>query len=115
MVAKTTHKTTRTTKTRSTKAKVPEQPRIVETAIPDSYAPITMWGYFGYEVLFKIPIFGWIICICFALMADNHNVRNFARAQFCLLIIYLALFCVMAATGILGMIFDATGDFFHAW
>ena len=24
--------------------------------IPDEYKPISMWGYFGYEILFSIPI-----------------------------------------------------------
>ena len=24
--------------------------------IPDEYTPISMWGYFGYEILFSIPI-----------------------------------------------------------
>ncbi len=110
-----TKPTRKTTKTKTARTKTVSEPRIIETAIPDSYAPITMWGYFGYEVLFKIPLIGWIICICFAFMADNHNVRNFARAQFCLLIIYVAVFCVFAATGMLGALFEATGQFFHAW
>lgn len=26
--------------------------------IPESYTPISMWGYFGYEILFSIPIIG---------------------------------------------------------
>lgn len=56
-------------------------------AIPKEYKPITMWGYFGYEILFSIPLIGWIILIIKAITSKNKNVKNFARSYFCLLII----------------------------
>ena len=31
------------------------------------YTPIGMWGYFGYEILFAIPVIGWLCLIIFAL------------------------------------------------
>lgn len=107
---------TKTTKTKSTKtsAKRPASaaaraPRIVETVIPEEYTPIGMWGYFGYEFLFMIPVVGWIICIAFAFMAHNHNLRNFARSQFCWLIIYIVIVCVLAGLGALTTMFKAFG------
>ena len=30
------------------------------------YTPISMWGYFGYNILFGLPIIGFIILIVFA-------------------------------------------------
>ncbi len=69
--------------------------------IPEGYEPISMWGYFGYEVLFQIPIIGWIFVIIFAISADNHNLRNFARAQFCLWIIWIVFFMVSAVSGLM--------------
>lgn len=69
--------------------------------IPEEYRPISMWGYFGYEILFSIPIIGWIIVIIFALTASNHNLKNFARSQFCLWIIWLVLLLVGSFSGIL--------------
>lgn len=33
--------------------------------IPESYKPISMWGYFGYEILFSIPVIGLILLIVF--------------------------------------------------
>ena len=33
--------------------------------IPDEYKPISMWGYFGYEILFSIPIIGFIFILVF--------------------------------------------------
>ena len=74
--------------------------------IPAEYTPISMWGYFGYEILFSIPVIGWIIVIVFAISASNQNLKNFARSQFCLLIIALLLFCIFAATGLLATMID---------
>lgn len=52
------------------------------------YNPITMWGYFGYEILFSIPLVGLIFLIVFSLGGtQNINLRNFARSYFCFLII----------------------------
>lgn len=97
----TTAKSAKTTKTK-TVAATTRAPR--EVSIPEDYEPIGMWGYFGYQFLFAIPLIGWILCISFALMAHNHNLRNFARSQFCFLIIYIILFCVLAFCGILGTV-----------
>ena len=72
-----------------------------ESRIPDSYRPISMWGYFGYEILFMIPLIGWILVIIFALTADNINLKNFARSQFCLLIINVVLWLILCFTGFL--------------
>lgn len=69
--------------------------------IPMQYQPISMWGYFGYEILFAIPIIGWIILLIFALGGtSNINVRNFARSYFCLLIIIVILFVIIAGVGV---------------
>lgn len=35
--------------------------------IPYEYKPISMWGYFGYQILFAIPCIGWILLLVFAL------------------------------------------------
>lgn len=68
------------------------------TNIPSEYRPISMWGYFGYEILFMIPVVGWIILVVFALGGtSNVNVKNFARSYFCLLIILLVLFLIIMA------------------
>lgn len=48
--------------------------------IPSEYTPISMWGYFGYQILFSIPVIGWIFIIVFALTAPNQNLKNFARS-----------------------------------
>lgn len=80
----------------------PVQPTYTQPAapvtpdIPEEYKPISMWGYFGYELLFSIPCVGFIILLVFAFGGNkNINVRNFARSYFCYMIIIaiaLALF-----------------------
>lgn len=48
--------------------------------IPEEYKPISMWGYFGYEILFSLPIIGIILLIVFSLGGTkNINLKNFAR------------------------------------
>ena len=59
--------------------------------------PISMWGYFGYEILFSLPFIGWIILIVNAVSAKNVNLRNFARSYFCFLIVLAAIFVMSSA------------------
>ena len=63
------------------------------------YTPITMWGYFGYQILFSIPIVGFICVLIFAFSAHNINLRNFARSYFCFLIIVLVILGIVIASG----------------
>ena len=79
-------------------------------SIPPEYAPISMWGYFGYEILFSIPCIGIIFLIVFALSAKNVNLKNFARSYFCFIIIGLlvlgVVFAIASATGTLGALVE---------
>lgn len=60
--------------------------------IPEEYKPITMWGYFGYELLFSIPLVGFILILVFSFGGtQNKNVRNFSRSYFCFIIVQLVL------------------------
>ena len=66
--------------------------------LPDEYKPISMWGYFGYEILFSIPIVGFIVLIVMSINAKNQNVKNFARSYFCFTIILLILLVILLVT-----------------
>ena len=55
--------------------------------IPSEYKPLSMWAYFGYEILFSIPVLGFFYLVDKALHAKNINLKNFARSYFCLIII----------------------------
>ena len=64
----------------------------VISQIPEEYKPISMWGYFGYNILFSLPIIGLIVLIIFSLGGTrNVNLKNYARSFFCYLIIILIL------------------------
>ena len=65
--------------------------------VPEEYKPISMWGYFGYEILFAIPLIGFILILVFSFGgAKNKNLRNFARSYFCGLIIALIATTIFA-------------------
>ena len=68
--------------------------------VPSEYKPISMWGYFGYELLFGIPVIGFIILLVFAFGGTgNINVKNFARSKFCYVILLFVIFVVLTAIG----------------
>lgn len=70
--------------------------------IPDEYKPISMWGYFGYQILFSLPCIGFILLLVFALGGtQNKNLKNFARSYFCFLILLLIIaFIIISVAGI---------------
>ena len=75
--------------------------------LPDEIRPISMWGYFGYQILFAIPLVGFVLLIVFALGGTrNVNVRNFARSYFCVLIISIILVIIMIVTGTWTLLLD---------
>ena len=84
---------------------VNNQPTVVSVKINNyepnmDYTPISMWGYFGYGIVFILPFIGWIIALLFALgMTNNINLRNYARSQFCILIL-LFIFVLMFGSSI---------------
>lgn len=60
------------------------------------YTPIGMWGYFLYNILFNLPIVGWILIILFSLgLGRNVNIRNFARSWFCMYILIIVGFILV--------------------
>ena len=62
------------------------------TNLPEEYRSISMWGYFGYQILFSIPCVGFIALLIFAFGGTkNVNLKNFARSYFCFTIILVVL------------------------
>ncbi|MBO7187434.1 MAG: hypothetical protein J6V68_03460 [Clostridia bacterium] len=80
----------------------------IQTQTSDRYEHISAWGYFGYQILFAIPIVGTIFLIVFALCAHNLNLRSFARSYFCqyLIIGVILLFLVAVGGSLLSGILD---------
>ena len=76
----------------------------VNNVIPPEYTPLSAWAYYGYKLLFMIPIVGFICLIVFSCSSDNINRRNFARSYWCDLVIGLIIFVVaLVVTSIIGV------------
>lgn len=65
----------------------------------EQYRPLGPWAYFGYTILFSIPVVGFIMLIIYSFNDTNINRRNFARSFWCSLILSIAVFAVLLATG----------------
>ena len=61
--------------------------------------PISAWGYVGYNILWAIPVLGWLLWLGAALFAKNQNKKNYARSYFCVFLLVL-LVAVVAAVGV---------------
>lgn len=79
-------------------AAAPQQPvreRIVTNVIPEENRPLSPWAYFGLQLLFAIPIVGFVFLIVFSCNGSNINRRNFARSYWCSLVIAAIVFFVV--------------------
>lgn len=79
------------------------QSSITENNLPPEFKPISAWGYVGYNILFAIPIIGFIFLIVYACGGtQNKNLKNYARSFFCVMLISIILSIIFV---ILGLIF----------
>lgn len=74
---------------------------------PERFRPLSPWAYFGYTILFSIPVVGFVLLIVFSLSDKNINRRSFARSYFCALVIMLIFMLILALTGTLAGVPDA--------
>ena len=47
---------------------------------PEQYRPLSPWAYFGYSLLFSIPVIGLIFLLIYSFDDSRINHRNFARS-----------------------------------
>lgn len=78
--------------------------------LPEQYRPLGAWTYFWLQVLFTIPIVGFIFLIIFSINGSNINRRNFARSYWCV----LAIVAVLAVT-LIAIYATAIGAFMAAY
>ena len=63
--------------------------------LPKELKPLSMWDYFGYSILYAIPIIGLVILLINAFASDkNINLRNYSRSYFAGFII-VAIFVIL--------------------
>lgn len=70
-----------------------------EHNLPAQYRPLSPWAYFGYQLLFSIPVVGLVFLIVFACSRANINRRNFARSYFCVYAIVGIFLLICLLTG----------------
>lgn len=62
--------------------------------------PLSPWAYFGYMILFSLPLLGFIFLIIFSVDDSNINRRNFARSYWCTLVLIVVLLIIFAVIGL---------------
>ena len=76
-----------------------QQAPITKDTLPEKFRPLSAWAYFGYSILFSIPIIGFIFLIVFSCSGKNINRRSYARSYWCWLIIIVIVVIILFATG----------------
>ncbi len=73
----------------------------------EQFRPLSAWGYFGYAILFAIPIIGWIFLLIFSFSTKNYNRRSFARSYWCGFLVAVIITGGMLVTGVgLGWVYE---------
>ena len=72
-----------------------QQAPITQDSLPAQFRPLSPWAYFGYSLLFALPIVGFIMLIVFSCKNTNINRRNFARSYWCGLVLCLIIICAI--------------------
>jgi len=73
--------------------------------LPEHLRPLSPWAYFGLQLLYSIPIVGFIFLIIFSFKKSNINRRNFTRSYWCA---YIILAAIVFIALILVLIFGAS-------
>ena len=69
--------------------------------LPEQYRPLSPWAYFGLQLLFCVPVVGFVFLIVFSCSSANINRRNFARSYFCVYIIVAVIVAVILLISLL--------------
>lgn len=69
----------------------PQKKEFTENDLPEQYKPLGAWSYFGLQLLFSIPIVGFVFLIVFSFSRGNLNRRSFARSYWCAAIVAAAV------------------------
>lgn len=73
---------------------------MITTIFRTNTVPSACGDTLGYEILFSIPIVGFIVLLVFSFGGTkNVNLRNFARSYFCFLIVIVIFAIIVAIIG----------------
>ena len=74
----------------------------------EQYRPLSPWAYFGLNILFSIPVVGFVFLIVYTFSNANINRRNYARSFWCsailAMILFGVVFAILMATGLMSQV-----------
>ena len=75
------------------------QPQYVAIAPDPNKNTLSAWAFFGYSILFVVPVLGLIFNLIFCFNSSNLTRRNFARSYWCWYIIVAIAAIIIVASG----------------
>ena len=82
--------------------------------LPPQNRPLSPWAYFGYQLLFGLPLVGFICLIVFSFSDENINRRNFARSYWVALlfgvIVTIVVTVLVIAFGVTDQLAEAIAE-----
>ena len=91
-----------------------QQAPITKDTLPSQFRPLSAWAYFGYSLLFSIPIVGFIFLIVFSFNGSNINRRSFARSYWCGFLLIAIFIVIVVLIGLATGGLSALSDWFNA-
>lgn len=82
-------------------AAAPVQKPITQEDLPAQLRVLSPWAYFGLQILYSIPVVGFIFLLIHTFSAGNLNRRSFARSYWCGLLIIGGIALIVAIIGII--------------
>ena len=68
--------------------------------LPEEYRPLSPWAYVGYSFLYAVPFVGFIFLVINSFRGSNVNRRNFTRSYFCIWMLILVIYVILALCGV---------------
>ena len=62
--------------------------------------PLSPGEYFGLQILYSLPLIGFIFLIVHSVSSTNINRRNFARSYWCVYVLVAIVLLVLLVTGV---------------
>jgi len=69
--------------------------------LPSQFRVLSPWAYFGLQILYGIPVVGFIFLLIHTFSAGNLNRRSFARSYWCGLLIVGGFALIAVIVGLL--------------
>lgn len=90
----------------------PVQKTMTKEDLPSQFRVLSPWAYFGLQILYGIPVVGFIFLLIHTFSSANLNRRSFARSYWCALILVAVVAIVVAVIAVTtGLLLTPVQDF----